>query len=279
MATQAKREQIGSLPLSFGYSPASEGVWRRIEGSGLEYRDLGLHGASHGLLGAQLLRAGTAGSRTGWFRDEQEFHYLHVMAGTLTLRRSDGEAVTLSTGDTIVQPPFGMDPDVFDFSDGFEALEFTSSGSFAWIDRFRETHGLPAADSLPDQPIVNREDPSSYITGDGPRSFFTYRDLGATLSTGRRMHIHVVGIADRPPGGTGWHIHSMDQFFMPFTGWLDIEVEGLGMVRMERGDAMYIPAGIRHNVTDFTLDYTVVEACIPTDYDTVPVALPENEPA
>lgn len=276
MTTATPRPQVGALPLSFGFSPADQGVWRQVEGSGLEYRDLGLHGGSHGLLDAQLIRADKAGSRRHWLPADREFHYLHVMAGTLTLRDKAGQPVILKTGDTVIQPPFAFDPDVFDYSDGFEALEFSSSGSFAYIDRFREKHGLPAGDPPPGEPIVSYDRPEDYITGDGPRSFFTYRDLGATRSTGRRMHIHVVGIADQPPGGTGWHIHSMDQFFMPFTGWLDIEVEGLGKVRMKRGDAMFIPAGIRHNVTDFTLDYTVVEACIPTDYDTIAVGDPDQ---
>lgn len=270
MATSVpERPQIGSLPLSFGYYPASEGVWRRMAGKALEFRDLGLHGASKGLLGARLIRADRAGSRANWVPDDVEFYYLHVMAGSVTLRDQDGARVSLETGDTLIQPPFTMDPDVFEHSADFEGLEFTSSGSFEHIDRFRSKHGLAPADAVPEAAIISRDVPESYIVGDGPRSFFTYRDLGATASTGRRMHIHVVGIADQPPGGTGWHTHSMDQFFMPFTGTLDIWVEGLGMRRIGRGDAMFIPAGIRHNVTEFTRDYTVVEACIPTDYDTV----------
>lgn len=276
MATMLQdRPQIGSLPLTFGYYPSSGAIWRRVQGSGLQYRDLGLHGASHGLLGARLIRGDHAGSRSNWLPDDAEFYYLHVMAGSATLRTDQGQSVQLSTGDTLVMPPFTMDARAFEYSSGFEALEFTSSGSFEHIDRFRARHGLPTSDDLPAEAIVTRDEPESYITGDGPRSFFTYRDLGATLATGRRMHLHVVGIADRPPGGTGWHTHSMDQFFMPFTGWLDIWVEGLGKVRMERGDAMFIPAGIRHNVTDFTLDYTVVEVCIPTDYDTISAEDPD----
>jgi len=270
-----QRPQIGSLPLSFGYYPEKTAVWRKVQRSGLEYRSLGLAGASHGLLDAQIVRAEKAGSRKGWSTDDQEFNYLQVMAGTLTLQKASGERVTLEVGDTLVQPARAFDPDVYEYSDGFEALEFSSNGSFEHIDRFRAALGLPESGDAPAEAIVTRDTPDTYITGDGPRSFFTYRDLGATESTGRRMHIHVVGIADRPPGGTGWHVHNMDQFFMPFTGWLDIWVEGLGLVKMERGDAMFIPAGIRHNVTDFTLDYTVVEVCIPTDYTTSGATDPE----
>ncbi|WP_158635800.1 cupin domain-containing protein [Sphingosinicella ginsenosidimutans] len=272
-----QRPQIGSLPLRFGYSPADQAVWRKGDGSGLEYRSLGLADASQGLLDAQLVRAAKAGVRQGWYDPSDEFHYLQVLAGSLTLRTWDGERLTLTVGDAVVQPPFTLNPDVYEYSDDYEALEFASKGSFEHIDRFREKHGLTRTSEAPKEAVITHDTPETYITGDGPRSFFTYRDLGATAASNRRMHIHVVGIADQPPGGTGWHTHSMDQFFMPITGWLDIWVEGLGKVRMKRGDAMFIPAGIRHNVTEFTRDYTVVEACIPTDYDTLDATDPAQD--
>ncbi len=271
--TTAARIQKGSLPLELGFVRAQEGVWRQSARSNLQFRDLGVHGASKGLLNAQHIRATAAGNRKGWHGDDVEFHYVQVMAGTLTLQDETGARVTLNTGDSVIQPPFRYDPDVFDYSADFEALEFTSAGSYAHIEAFMHKAGQTPT-GVAEHPGVNRDIPDSYIVGDGPRSFFSYRDLGATAASGRRMHIHVVGIAAQPPGGTGWHNHSMDQFFMPFTGELEITVETIGTVTIGRGDAMYIPAGIRHNVTGFTLDYTVVEVCIPTDYDTTDAAPP-----
>lgn len=276
--TRSTWVQRGSLPLQFGHVPADQGVWRRTGRSSLEFRDLGLHGASQGLLDAQHIRAVAAGNRRGWHAEDQEFHYVHVMEGSLTLKDDKGETIILKRGDTVVQPPFRLDPNVFEYSADFEALEFTSRGSFVHIENFMKKSGLEPQPLASDKVIVNRDVAASYIVGDGPRSFFSYRDIGATESTGRRMHIHVVGIADQPPGGTGWHNHTMDQFFLPFTGALDIWVEGLGQVTMRRGDAMYIPAGLRHDVTSFTRDYTVVEVCIPTDYDTTGQEAPEDLP-
>lgn len=275
-ASRSAWVQRGPLPLQFGHVPADQGVWRRPGRSTLEFRDLGLHGSSQGLLDAQHIRAVQAGNRTGWHTQEQEFHYVHVMAGNLTLRTEGGETIVLKTGDTVVQPPFRLDPNVFEHSTDFEGLEFTSAGSFAPIERYMKDSGIEPQPLASGEVIVNRDEPESYIVGDGPRSFFSYRDIGATESTGRRMHIHVVGIADQPPGGTGWHNHTMDQFFLPFTGSLDIWVEGLGHVTMRRGDAMYIPAGLRHDVTEFTRDYTVVEVCIPTDYGTTGQDAPDH---
>lgn len=272
----APQAHKGALPMRFGYAFVKDAVWRKSARSPLAFRDLGLHAGSHGLLDAQHIRATAAGNRKSWFSDEIEFRYVHVMAGTLRVRTLAGETITLATGDTLIQPPFLFDRDLFEFSADFEALEFTSAGSFAYIDRFMSRTGLAAAAPRDDQPTINREDPASYIVGDGPRSFFTYRDIGATAATGRRMHIHIVGIADQPPGGTGWHNHTMDQFFMPFTGWIELWVETMGKVRLERGDAMFIPAGLRHNVTAFTRDYTVVEVCIPTEYGTTDTPPPDE---
>lgn len=271
--TSKARIQKGSLPLDLGFVRADEGVWRRSARSHLEFRDLGVHGASKGLLNAQHIRATSAGNRKGWHGDDVEFHYVQVMAGTLVLRDETGARVTLNTGDSVIQPPFRYDADVFEYSADFEGLEFTSTGSYAHIEAFMHKAGQSASD-IQAHPGINRDIADSYIVGDGPRSFFSYRDLGATAASGGRMHVHVVGIAAQPPGGTGWHDHSMDQFFMPFTGELEITVENIGTVKMHRGDAMYIPAGIRHNVTGFTLDYTVVEVCIPTKYDTTDATPP-----
>jgi quercetin dioxygenase-like cupin family protein len=274
--TSQKWTQRGPLPLTFGYAPVSEAVWRRSARSGLEFRDLKLHAGSHGLLGAQHMRATAGGNRRGWFSDDVEFLYFHVMAGSLKLRRTNGEPVELATGDTLVLPPFDLDPDMFAFSPDFEALEFTSEGSFALIEDYMRRTGVAVSEPKVDALHISRDEPESYIVGNGPRSFFTYRDIGAIAATGNRMHIHIVGIADQPPGGTGWHNHSMDQFFMPFTGWLELWVEGFGHARLERGDAMFIPAGLRHNVTAFTKDYTVVEVCIPAEYSTDAQAAPAD---
>jgi len=279
MSDKQTPSHYGPLPLSFGYAPASEAVWRKSARSTLEFRDLKLCGGSHGLLDAQQIRATAAGNRRAWFSNEIEFSYIHVMAGTLRLESVKGERITLDTGDTLVMPPFDFNPDVFEFSADFEALEFTSEGSFAYIDSYMDRTGVKRVEPETGKLFVNREDPASYVTGNGPRSFFTYRDIGATAATGHRMHIHIVGIADQPPGGTGWHSHSMDQFFMPFTGWLELWVEDHGLVRIERGDAMFIPAGLRHNVTEFSKDYTVVEVCIPTEYSTDPQKAPDDMPA
>src|SRR5690606_10980794 len=110
---------------------------------------------------------------------------------------------------------------------------------------------------------------ADYIVGDGPRSFFSYRDLGVAAATGRRIHIHIVRASKPIEKGTGWHSHSMGQLFYVLEGWADLEVERLPSVRMSAGDAMCIAPRMKHDVPRFSNDYAVLEMCIPADYDTV----------
>ena len=264
----------GPLPLKFMFMPRTGGTWRRMR-SGLLARDVGLHAASDGVLSNIHLRAnGKPGQRGGWYSDDIDFYYLHVMDGEVKLQTDKGDTIVLKRGDSLVMPAFNLRQDVFAYSADFEAMEFTSRGALELIETNERRIGHEPGPLSTEGQIISRDVPESYVTGDGPRKFFSYRNLGATQSTGGRIHIHVVGIVDTPPGGTGWHTHSMDQFWTPFTGFLDIAVEGFGKVRLRRGDAMAIPVGLRHNVTEFSLDYTTNEVCIPTDYLTTPAPTP-----
>ena len=122
------------------------------------------------------------------------------------------------------------------------------------------------------RPVVNRDVPAAYKKGDGPRSYFLYRDLGLSAATDRRIHIHALkATAPSAAGGTGAHRHTMCQLFYVMKGWADLQVQGQPDVRMHGGDAMCIAAGLKHNVPAFAADYTIIEICIPADYDTVDV--------
>ena len=261
----------GPLPLSFSFMPRTGGVWRHSRRSGLEYRDVGVTAASKGTMSQRHIRAawGRAGSRDSYISDDVEFYYLHVMEGSVRLETSTGDAVLLGPGDTVVMPPFNFNPRVFEYTGDFEAMEFTTQGALDCIETSERRAGREPGPIATEGTIITRERPDSYLPGDGPRKFFSYRDLGAAKSTGGLIHIHVVGIVngeDVPPAGTGWHTHSMDQVFFPFVGYLQIAVEGFGQVKMRRGDVMMIPAGLRHLVDAFTPDYYTTEICIPNDY-------------
>ncbi len=272
-----EKTQKGPLPLRFGYAPLADAKWRRSNRINLEFSDTGLMGDSAGTMDAQRIRAvdGKGGNRRGWFAGETEFYYLHLMGGSVRLQTTGGENITLNNGDTLILPPFNLRDDVFEFSADFEALEFRTVGALPLIEASERALGHKIDPVKSDGVTITRESPDAYKTGSGLRQFFSYRETGATEATGNRIHIHVVGIAGDAPNGTGWHTHTMDQFFMPMVGYLEIAVESLGRkVRLQRGDAMYIPAGIRHDVTGFSKDYFTTEICIPTDYATTPAEAP-----
>jgi quercetin dioxygenase-like cupin family protein len=279
MPDKALPEQVrkGPLPMRFGYYPIAEAKWRRSGRINLEFRDMGLAGNTEGTLDAQHVRAtgGQGGNRRGWYASETEFLYLHMMGGTLRLETTDGKSISLKSGDTLILPPFNLRDDVFEYSSDFEALEFWSLGAFQHIEASEKAIGHKLLPVKTEGVTVDYEGPDSYKPGAGLRRFFSYRDIGANEATGGRIHIHIVGIAGDALGGTGWHTHTMDQFFMPMIGHLDIAIEPLGRsIRIGRGDAVYIPAGIRHDVTGFSKNYFTTEVCIPNDYDTTPVEGP-----
>lgn len=263
----------GSMPLKFSFSRRAEAMWNRSHGSGIEIRDLDTHGASGGVLRAQHIRAadGRPGNRTGWHSDDMDFHFLQVLRGTLRLRTLAGDKIELSYLDTAFQPPFAFSPDIFEFSGDFEALEIIGVGAFAHIEAMYPQFRGPIARD-PDHPVVSYNRPRNYTPGDGPRSFFRYRDTGARAATAGRMHIHVVGPVVGGGGKgdrTGWHHHSMDQFYMVVTGTAQNNLVACGgQVDLEFADSMTIPAFMSHNFGNYSEGYEALEVCIPAEYET-----------
>src|SRR5690606_8170998 len=110
----------------------------------------------------------------------------------------------------------------------------------------------------------SNDDFENYELGNGPRKFFYYRDLGTKEQTDGRIHLHLVQ-ATEPGAGTGWHYHSMAQWFMILRGTSTIAVEDHTYQPLVRGDAMCVGRGpdMRHNVAPFSRDYVVLEMCVP----------------
>jgi quercetin dioxygenase-like cupin family protein len=90
--------------------------------------------------------------------------------------------------------------------------------------------------------------------------------------------MHVVQATGQPGEGTGWHYHSMAQWFMILRGRSDIRVETRPRQPLNVGDTMCIGAGpqMRHNVAPYSGDYSVLEMCIPAEYETTAVDPPEG---
>jgi quercetin dioxygenase-like cupin family protein len=108
----------------------------------------------------------------------------------------------------------------------------------------------------------------------GRRDFFKYRDLGVTAASGGQMRAQVTIGTQGLTRPTGWHYHVCDgQFIYMLKGWVELQFED-GTIRVEQGDSLFIPGGIRHNETCASDDLEILEVSVPADMGTKPCAAP-----
>jgi len=106
-----------------------------------------------------------------------------------------------------------------------------------------------------------------------------YRDLGVTAASSGRMRAQIMSATEGMTKPTGWHYHVCDgQFVYALQGWVDLEFEDGQTIRLQAGESMYIPGGLRHNeiATSDTLE--ILEVSVPADMGTVPCDPPEGGP-
>jgi quercetin dioxygenase-like cupin family protein len=268
------------LEIGFTHVRRADGAWVRGERPQLELRDLGLEEATGGKMGVMHVRRATDEPvDDAWHCHDLDFQFTYVLAGSVVFQAEHADEQLLQTGDSLYCPGLLRHRE-HAFSRDFEAVHITGPA------RGQTIVGLDAP--LPDregadelQPVCTFERPESYAVGDGPRKFFAYRDLGTRGPTDGRIHIHVVRATGTPGDGTGWHYHSMAQWFMILGGSSHIRVEDGPNVLLEPLDTMCIGAGprMRHNVAPYSGDYAVLEMCVPAEYETVTVAPPEGAAA
>lgn len=110
---------------------------------------------------------------------------------------------------------------------------------------------------------------------EGRRAFFKYRDLGVTDGTGGRMRAQITLATAGMTRPTGWHRHLCEmQFVYVLDGWVDLEFEQEGKIRLEAGDSVMIPGGIPHNETATSDTFELLELSVPAKMGTEPCAAP-----
>ena len=110
---------------------------------------------------------------------------------------------------------------------------------------------------------------------EGRRDFFKYRDLGVTDATDGRMRAQVTSAEGGLTEPTGWHYHECEmQFVYMLKGWVDLEFEDGRAVRLEPGDSVMIPGGLRHQETATSESLELLEISLPSDMGTVDCAPP-----
>jgi quercetin dioxygenase-like cupin family protein len=104
---------------------------------------------------------------------------------------------------------------------------------------------------------------------EGRRSFFKYRDLGVGAASNGRMRAQVTSASAGLSEPTGWHYHLCEgQFVYMLSGWVELEFEDGEACRIEAGDSMFIPGGMRHNETRTSDAFELLEISVPADMGT-----------
>lgn len=112
---------------------------------------------------------------------------------------------------------------------------------------------------------------------EGRRSFLKYQDLGVSAASSGRMRAQVMSATAGMTKPTGWHYHVCDgQFVYALKGWVDLEFEDGQAIRLQAGESLYIPGGLRHNETATSETLEILEVCVPADMGTVACDAPEG---
>jgi mannose-6-phosphate isomerase-like protein (cupin superfamily) len=260
--------------MQFSYSSQASAIWGpSAVFVGFDERDLLLREASAGQLTALELKARTGGKSDHWPQVAgAAFLLLYVMNGNIKFTMSDGRVVVLNPREA-VHLPFMLGVKSAEWPQDLHVVQIWAqdpgSGLVPLLQMTPEVHQGDWEEAI----VRNRAE--LFIRGDGPRAFFTYRDLGSAKTTQRRIQTHDGdGAAADIDGGTGWHNHSMSQFFFILGGSADIDVESYGSFHMVPGDAMTLGREMSHNVLNIKRGYNVIEVCLPADYTTVPQDAP-----
>jgi uncharacterized cupin superfamily protein len=113
----------------------------------------------------------------------------------------------------------------------------------------------------------------------GRRDFFKYRDLGVTKASDGWMRAQVTSAITGMTQPTGWHYHVCEgQFVYTLKGWVELEFEDGTNCRLEAGDSVFIPGGLRHNELRTSDNLEILEVSVPADMGTVPVDPPHARP-
>tara|TARA_R110002167_G_scaffold146117_1_gene337353 strand:+ start:1189 stop:1602 length:414 start_codon:yes stop_codon:yes gene_type:complete len=110
----------------------------------------------------------------------------------------------------------------------------------------------------------------------GRRDFFSYHDLGVADASQGLMKAQIMKASQGLSRPTGWHYHTCDaQFVYVVKGWVDLEFETGEQIRVEEGQSLYIPGGLRHNETATAEELEILEVSVPSELGTVACDAPK----
>ena len=111
----------------------------------------------------------------------------------------------------------------------------------------------------------------------GRREFFRYQDLMVAKATGGRMRAQLMSASRGMSEPAGWHYHVCEaQFVYALKGWVDLEFEDGRRIRLQAGESLLIPGGLRHNETATSEEFELLEVSVPGEMGTVPCDRPSH---
>lgn len=109
----------------------------------------------------------------------------------------------------------------------------------------------------------------------GRRDFFEYLDLGVKGASEGQMMAQVMRTKKGLSKPTGWHYHTCEgQFIYVIKGWVDLDFETGESIRVQEGQSLYIPGGMKHNETATADELEILEISVPGELGTVAVDAP-----
>ena len=76
---------------------------------------------------------------------------------------------------------------------------------------------------------------------------------------------------------TGWHFHECEMQLAYITkGWIDLQFEDGTELRLEAGDILFVPGGVKHNEVRTSADIAGLEITIPAEMGTVACSRPDG---
>ena len=143
--------------------------------------------------------------------------------------------------------------------------------------RVVETTELATA-TLPLTPMTTRfatKDNSRFVVG--RRDWLQYLDAGLEEASGGRVRATLSTATGAMVTETGWHYHECEMQIGYITkGWIEMQYEDGTEVRLEAGDIMFVPGGVKHNELRTSDDIAGLEISIPAQMGTVPCEKPEG---
>ena len=111
----------------------------------------------------------------------------------------------------------------------------------------------------------------------GRRDWLRYLDTGIADASGGRMRATLSAASGAMVTETGWHYHTCEMQVGYITkGWIDLQYEDGTEIRLEAGDVMFVPGGVKHNELRTSDDIAGIEITVPADMGTVPCEAPKG---